>query len=183
MASNASSYSAEEILAIAGWLRDGLSASQVAGRLATLRRRPVSRNAIVGIVHRNKTLAAIGFSGAPCLPSAGSKRAAKPAPKVAGPRLHAGNIRGKKEARALDPVFAPPRPRPVDDSIPPRAYDAAARHVPLEELRHGECRWPVNDAAHGEQHLFCGKASGFGSYCPHHARRAGARPQFLAEAA
>ncbi|RWO90893.1 GcrA family cell cycle regulator [Mesorhizobium sp.] len=183
MASNASSYSADEITAIAGWLGDGLSATQIAERLSNRRRCTVTRNAIIGIVHRNKTLAAVGFGGAPCLPAAGSKRYAKPAPAAPGPKLHPGNIRGKKEARALAPVFAPPKPRPVDDGIGPRAYDAAARHIPLEALRPAECRWPVNNAAQGEKHLFCGKVSGFGSYCPHHAHRAGARPLFVAEAA
>nr|WP_295465249.1 GcrA family cell cycle regulator [Mesorhizobium sp.] len=54
-------YSEQEIALIGRWLREGLSASGIAGRLSVARNRPVSRNAIIGIVQRNKVLAAIGF--------------------------------------------------------------------------------------------------------------------------
>ncbi|WP_136617031.1 MULTISPECIES: GcrA family cell cycle regulator [Mesorhizobium] len=57
-------YTPHEIDAIAGWLKEDLSASQVAAELSSLRQCAVSRNAIIGIVHRNETLAAIGFSRA-----------------------------------------------------------------------------------------------------------------------
>lgn len=50
--------------------------------------------------------------------------------------------------------------------------------IPLVDLdRHGfhGCRWPVNAAAPGEQHLFCGEPSDLGrSYCSEHCQRAGA---------
>ncbi|MER8540282.1 hypothetical protein NKH17_12585 [Mesorhizobium sp. M1334] len=185
MITNPSTYSEAEIALIADWLGENLSATQIAYRLARQRGCAVSRNAIIGIVHRNKVLAAIGLSGPSGKPSAGSPVPQAPSvPRAPKPeaRLHPGNIRSKKEARALDPVFAPPARRPVD-GLKPHAYDAAARHIPLEELRHGECRWPVNNAAQGEKHLFCGKAASLSSYCPHHALRAGVRPLFVAEAA
>ncbi|MCV3209628.1 hypothetical protein OHD62_17440 [Mesorhizobium sp. YC-39] len=187
MASNLSSgYTPEEIDAIALWLRDGQSAAAIANRLSKQRKAPVSRNAIIGVVHRNKRLAAIGLSGGSGQPVKGSTGPRAPSvPRMQKPvqHLRAGNIRGKKEGRAHDPVFSAPAPKPVDDGISPHVYDATARHVPLVDLRNGECRFAVNDAALGEQHLFCGKAAGFGSYCPHHARRAGVRPVFIAEAA
>ena len=31
---------------------------------------------------------------------------------------------------------------------------------PIYDLEEGECRWPVNDAAPGEEHLFCGLPHG-----------------------
>ncbi|RUW99552.1 GcrA cell cycle regulator, partial [Mesorhizobium sp. M8A.F.Ca.ET.023.01.1.1] len=56
------SYSDSELQAIAGWLRDGLSASRIAAAFSVQRGARVSRNAIIGIVHRNAMLGAIGFA-------------------------------------------------------------------------------------------------------------------------
>lgn len=197
MGSNANGYTPDEIDAIAKWLRNGDNAMMIAQQMSRLRGVPVSRNAIIGIVRRNKVLDAIGFartghsrgghgvSNPTATKEEMRRRQARnaAAPMVKPAKLHPSNIRGKKEGRALDPVYAPPRPKPVDDGISPHVYDATARHVPLVDLRHGECRFAVNDAAQGEQHLFCGRAAGFASYCPHHARRVGARPVLVAEAA
>ena len=58
----AAAYTEKEIDEIAAWLREGLSASRIAGRFSALRGAPVSRNAIIGIVHRNAGLRAIGFA-------------------------------------------------------------------------------------------------------------------------
>jgi GcrA cell cycle regulator len=55
-------YTEKEIDEIAAWLKEGLSASRIAGRFSALRGSPVSRNAIIGIVHRNAGLRAIGFA-------------------------------------------------------------------------------------------------------------------------
>ncbi|TPN76742.1 GcrA cell cycle regulator [Mesorhizobium sp. CU2] len=55
-------YTEKEIDEIAAWLKEGLSASRIAGRFSALRGSPVSRNAIIGIVHRNTGLKAIGFA-------------------------------------------------------------------------------------------------------------------------
>lgn len=44
---------------------------------------------------------------------------------------------------------------------------------PLADLKANECRWPVNDADHGEAHLFCGAPAATGKpYCPDHYQRA-----------
>ena len=58
----AAAYTEKEIDEIATWLKEGLSASRIAGRFSALRGAPVSRNAIIGIVHRNAGLRAIGFA-------------------------------------------------------------------------------------------------------------------------
>ncbi|MDX8527501.1 GcrA cell cycle regulator [Mesorhizobium sp. MSK_1335] len=58
----AAAYTEKEIDEIAAWLKEGLSASRIAGRFSALRGSPVSRNAIIGIVHRNAGLSAIGFA-------------------------------------------------------------------------------------------------------------------------
>ncbi|MBZ9849237.1 GcrA cell cycle regulator [Mesorhizobium sp. CA14] len=58
----AATYTEKEIDEIAALLKEGLSASRIAGRFSALRGSPVSRNAIIGIVHRNAGLSAIGFA-------------------------------------------------------------------------------------------------------------------------
>jgi len=58
----AAAYTEKEIDEIAALLKEGLSASRIAGRFSALRGSPVSRNAIIGIVHRNAGLRAIGFA-------------------------------------------------------------------------------------------------------------------------
>jgi hypothetical protein len=54
-------YTQPEKDSIAIWLREGDSASQIAPKLSAQRGSPVTRNAIIGVVHRDKALAAIGF--------------------------------------------------------------------------------------------------------------------------
>ncbi|MDX8440575.1 GcrA cell cycle regulator [Mesorhizobium australafricanum] len=58
----AAAYTEREIDEIAALLKEGLSALRIAGRFSALRGSPVSRNAIIGIVHRNAGLSAIGFA-------------------------------------------------------------------------------------------------------------------------
>ncbi|RWQ42599.1 MAG: GcrA cell cycle regulator [Mesorhizobium sp.] len=55
-------YTDTELQSIARWLKDGLSAARIADRLSALRGGPASRNAIIGVVHRNADLRAIGFA-------------------------------------------------------------------------------------------------------------------------
>ncbi|WP_292623829.1 GcrA cell cycle regulator [Mesorhizobium sp.] len=73
-------YTEKEIDEIAAWLKEGLSASRIAGRFSALRGSPVSRNAIIGIVHRNAGLSAIGFANPKGGRAGGRprKRAARP---------------------------------------------------------------------------------------------------------
>lgn len=40
--------------------------------------------------------------------------------------------------------------------------------LPIERLEPFMCRYPVNDAARGEGHLFCAARKAKGSYCAHH---------------
>ncbi|MFK0691763.1 GcrA cell cycle regulator [Mesorhizobium sp. IMUNJ 23033] len=93
----AAAYTDTELNAIALWLKDGLSATGIALRFSALRGSPVSRNAIIGIVHRNTGLRAIGFANPKGGRASGRPRrnAAKPA---AGGRA-AGQARPSGQAR------------------------------------------------------------------------------------
>lgn len=147
-------------------VKEGLPASQIAISLG------VTRNAVIGVVHRAKD--GTRLKGREVRPLPGRPKKNQPAkPRLvkqsripgilAGPKPkpHPGNIVAKKEARAFDPGKA----QPVRTS--PTAFECRA--VPLVQNNRRDCWWPVNDAAEGEQHLFCGNPAEPGSsYCRAH---------------
>ncbi|TGQ64062.1 GcrA cell cycle regulator [Mesorhizobium sp. M00.F.Ca.ET.186.01.1.1] len=118
-------YSDSEIQAIAGWLKEGHSASRIALEFSALRGNPVSRNAIIGIVHRNTMLSAIGFAngkGGPVVSKAVVKAARRAAGKAERKRedkasCHAGAPEPPVAARRL---FARPKPEPAP--VRPRLF-------------------------------------------------------------
>ena len=167
-------YTAREIQIIARCLRGGLSAAEIAGRISGERREAVSRNAIIGLVARDKALSAIGF----CRARPKQAKPAKPA-KPAGPArkrtgLTATHVARRSAGREKEAAFVTPV-KAVSSGASAIVYDAAALHVPLMDLRAGQCRFAVNDARPGEPHLFCGQPIRRGSYCAHHLERATAR--------
>ncbi|TPK63595.1 GcrA cell cycle regulator [Mesorhizobium sp. B2-4-19] len=120
------SYSDAELQEIARWLEEGLSASRIAAAFSALRGSPVSRNAIIGIVHRNTMLGAIGFANGRGMPpavrrAAGEQAMCKPAAakqangkavaqKRAG--VHAAEVARRNKARTRrdsSPAWLPPR--------------------------------------------------------------------------
>lgn len=164
-------YTDAELIAIEGWLRQGLSAAQITHAFCA-QFRLVSRNGIIGVVHRNKRLRAVGFKRAPggwtetqfkqSPRLAGVLTAPKPAPaapKQPKPGLDAINIAVRRESRSL-----PPKPLPVVQPM-------ECREVLLTELKRGECRFPVNDPERpgNDPHKFCGLRAQEGrSYCHAH---------------
>ncbi|GAA4108661.1 GcrA family cell cycle regulator [Aminobacter aganoensis] len=159
------SYSPDEIEFIARKLRDKLSASQIANALSRERGSEVTRNMIIGIVHRDRTLREIGFWANPGGRPTGEAAQIKPAKKL--------KPASSPRKSAVIPLSAKvKRMEPAVPAIRSADYDAASRHVPLADLSRFECRWAVNDAAKGEDHLFCGHPSVLDSpYCAHHALR------------
>ncbi|QKC89466.1 GcrA cell cycle regulator [Mesorhizobium sp. NZP2234] len=123
------SYSDAELQEIARWLKDGLSASRIATAFSALRGTPVSRNAIIGIVHRNAMLGAIGFAnGRGVLPGAEramrKPAAAKPAKDKANGKVAAGATAEANAAKAA--VARKNKVRARHDSspawLPPRLF-------------------------------------------------------------
>ncbi len=144
---------------------DGLSASQIAAQLGG-----VSRNAVIGKVHRLKL--------------SGRARSTSSAPRAKKPRTTTGGNRVASRgggrpmqtttigATALKQHFAPdavaePDLRPIEDVVVP-----IARKLKLVELTDKTCKWPVGDPLSEDFH-FCGHDSDEGSpYCKYHARLA-----------
>jgi len=120
----------------------GDSASDIASRLR------VTRNAVIGMYHRHRNKLERQPLGKPC----GGKR------------------------RSALPVWIVPKAEPKPAPVPIMRPAIEVRPEPivvgrtLMMLQRGQCKWPVNDAAKGEEHLFCGERAE-GSYCRHHARR------------
>ncbi|MDW9581923.1 GcrA cell cycle regulator [Sinorhizobium meliloti] len=126
-----------DIEAAAKLWKDDLSASQIAKRFG------VSRNVIVGLAFRNRSLF-------PWRGDAGKKTRAPGQAKTARPRKQAPELKREPE-------------------IPATAYDAERlKHAKLlHHLMAGECCWPLNT---GGPYLFCA-AETTGRYCRnHHAR-------------
>ena len=136
---------------------DGLSASQIAGRLGG-----VTRNAVIGKVHR------LGLSG-----RATSSRSSAPRPRRNHiPRQHrAPSLTfGTRGNLALKPSYEAeyePVPAPVEELVIPLHERAS-----ILTLKESMCRWPIGDPSEEDFH-FCGrKKVGTLPYCEHHARMA-----------
>ena len=141
---------------------EGLSASQIAGRLGS-----VTRNAVIGKVHR------LGLSGRATTSRMKSHRPrprANPVKRLAAkPRFaNVGNTALQRIYQADVEPYVPP----VEElSIP------LAERKSIQTLLDNHCRWPIGDPQEAQFH-FCGKNKVTGlPYCEFHARRAFQPPQ------
>lgn len=140
---------------------DGLSASQIAAQLGS-----VSRNAVIGKVHRLK------LSGRGRTTSA-APRVKKAAPPAQGRIVKTQVTRvvaATSGANALKIAFdAQPvmRQRPSENVVVP-----IQRKLMLVQLTERTCKWPNGDPM-SEDFNFCGADTATaGPYCGHHARLA-----------
>ncbi|MGD9670979.1 MAG: GcrA family cell cycle regulator [Hyphomicrobiaceae bacterium] len=142
---------------------EGLSASQIAGRIGG-----VSRNAVIGKVHR------LGLSG----------RATTTRMKSHRPRPRMSQTTAKRPQKARFAQVGNPALRalyqPDAEPFVPAQEELV---IPLKErksiqtLTECNCRWPIGDPQHSDFH-FCGKTKVAGlPYCEFHARRAYQPPQ------
>lgn len=149
---------------IAEMLREGLTASQIAARIGG-----VSRNAVIGVVHRDKRLKAIGFKRS-MNENGGVTEARARRVSVAASRSNK-TVRGGQISRNRL-VAAPPIVDLLDEAPDlPGAFGAPqVAGVSLMMLTEHRCKWPIND---GGPFLFCGEAKQTGRpYCAFHASAA-----------
>jgi GcrA cell cycle regulator len=141
---------------------EGLSASQIATQLGG-----VSRNAVIGKVHRLK-LSGRGrtSSSTPRPKKAASNSGPRPAPRAQRP------VTTSVGATALQARFdAEP-----DAQVQIRPQDNVVIPIPLKlklvELGERTCKWPIGDPL-AEDFAFCGNDVGeCGPYCAYHSRLA-----------
>ena len=158
------SWNDERVEALKKLWSDGLSASQIAGRLGG-----VTRNAVIGKVHR------LGLAGRATTSRMKTHRtrvrsqaATRRLMNKARPPLNIGN----PAFRSLYLADSEPYVPPTEDLV-----------IPLNERRYIQtltetcCRWPIGDPQQPDFH-FCGKSKIPGlPYCEVHARRAFQPPQ------
>ncbi|MVA98539.1 GcrA cell cycle regulator [Nitratireductor sp. CAU 1489] len=144
---------------------EGLSASQIAAQLGG-----VSRNAVIGKVHRLKLSSRGRASAAPSRPkkTAHSGATGKPVPRTSGGRILPQTVGANALNTALDADAAPrPALRPSENVVVP-----ISRRLSLADLTERTCKWPNGDPLHEDFH-FCGNESAeSGPYCTYHARLA-----------
>ncbi|MEN3397487.1 GcrA family cell cycle regulator [Brucella melitensis] len=153
---------------------DGLSASQIAAQLGG-----VSRNAVIGKVHRLK----LSGRGKTTTASPRSKKvntpAAAPRPAVQNNNsgthtttMRTATVTKTVGATALQmeyatEVVAETVIKPASDVVVP-----ISRHLTLLQLSERTCKWPIGDPLNEDFH-FCGNESGEASpYCSYHSRLA-----------
>lgn len=164
------------------WL-EGLSASQIAGVLGE----GVTRNAVIGKVHRLKLSGrAKPASSAPRVRSTArpSRRVAAPAPASSGPRGGSigshGGIMKQRPMGGSAPMHGATALKIAEEFVTEAhvAPQAAELYIPEEQrlsllqLNEHTCKWPIGDPLSADFY-FCGQHSNEGKpYCEFHSRRA-----------
>ncbi len=154
---------------------EGQSASQIAKELGG-----VTRNAVIGKVHRlglsNRATgtAAPGKPEAKAKPAAAPETKAKPVPKAAEPEVEAPPKPVLPVRKQIIPAGQPLPPQPSANEISPEALakvseiEKKAKKIGLMELTERTCKWPVGDPA-TEDFWFCGLPVQQGKpYCEAH---------------
>jgi len=162
------------------WL-EGKSASQIAGLLGN----GVTRNAVIGKVHR------LGLAGraksppsAPPRPRPSVPQGAAHRPAASRPLAAQRMVRGATALALAPQSLAEPEPQTFAGVVVPMSL-----RVTIVELKEAMCRWPLGDPA-SPDFRYCGSPAPGGPYCVHHAalayqppherRRARARDRRLA---
>ncbi|RUV65207.1 MAG: GcrA cell cycle regulator [Mesorhizobium sp.] len=173
-----SGYTDAEIVSIEQWLKEGLSALKIAAEFSAVHGRAVSRNAIIGIVHRNKVLNKIGLAGPKAGRSGGRPKKAKPEGRAWKPSPY--QLPGRIHAQAVTALDSEQAPATFEYRSRPAYHPRRTAEPHLVGMRFidclfGRCRWPVDmslDAPATSQSLCCGMPVGaLESYCRSHQAR------------
>jgi len=176
------SWSDERVELLKKMWGEGQSASQIAKELGG-----VTRNAVIGKVHRlglsnrSGSGGASSDSGAKAKPAAKAKAAAKPKPAAkaepkpaAAPKQETAPAAPVSRIKAIIPAGQPLPPQPSANEIDPAALakvneiEKKAKKLGLMELTERTCKWPVGDPATPD-FWFCGLPVQSGKpYCEAH---------------
>jgi GcrA cell cycle regulator len=137
---------------------EGLSASQIAAALGG----GVTRNAVIGKVHR------LGLSGrAKPGAAATAPRAVKPRP--VGPTGQVVEAVRPATVRDAEPLGRPAQPVDLRWADEVAAIPESSR-VSILDLRESMCRWPIGDPSKPDFGFCGGRAVAGLPYCGHHCR-------------
>jgi len=140
---------------------EGKSASQIASLLG----HGLTRNAVIGKVHR------LGLASRAKSPGASGGHAAPRAPKAAHhapirPAAAARMVRGATALAVAPQALVDAEPEAFESVVVPMSL-----RVSIVELKEAMCRWPLGDPA-SPDFRYCGSPAASGPYCLHHARLA-----------
>jgi hypothetical protein len=137
----------------------GISMSGLARRLGT------TRSGISGMYNRHRDK----------LPDHPLNRQTESLAKAAEARRQRLPVRTKQPKPMKHPRVGSklmPRPtRPTEPRALPVVAGPQGPGVPLDKLAPYQCKWAINEAERGEQHLFCRAPAPDGPYCAHHKAR------------
>jgi GcrA cell cycle regulator len=142
------------------WM-EGRSASQIANLLG----HGLTRNAVIGKVHR------LGLAGRAKSPSAAGPHARPTQPQqcarsVAPPRAATASaprmVRGATALAIQPQVATEAQPQAIESVVVPMSV-----RVTIVELKEAMCRWPLGDPATAE-FRYCGSSTHAGPYCAYH---------------
>ncbi|MCB9993045.1 MAG: GcrA cell cycle regulator [Hyphomicrobiaceae bacterium] len=150
------------------WM-DGLSASQIAAELGN----GVTRNAVIGKVHRLK----LTGRAKPATSTARPRSASRPARRSSG--VSSGGVRRRPgiTTNVIGATALKADPS-ADALVEQEVYNEQELFIPVEErltllqLTEKTCKWPIGDPL-TEEFYFCGRDSKEDApYCEFHARKA-----------
>jgi GcrA cell cycle regulator len=142
------------------WM-EGKSASQIANLLG----HGLTRNAVIGKVHRLGLAGRAKSAGAvaahvrpsPLTQSGARSQAPRPAPSSA-PRI----VRGATALAVQPQMLTEVEPPEIESVVLPMSVK-----VTIVELKEAMCRWPLGDPTSPE-FRYCGSPTHAGPYCPYH---------------
>jgi GcrA cell cycle regulator len=140
------------------WL-EGKSASQIANLLGY----GLTRNAVIGKVHRLGLAGRTKPAGAAHARPPQATQSARPvaAPRAA-PAPAARMVRGATALAIQPQALADAHPQEIESVVLPMSV-----RVTIVELREAMCRWPLGDPSSAE-FRYCGSPTHAGPYCSYH---------------
>lgn len=144
------------------WM-EGKSASQIANLLG----HGLSRNAVIGKVHR------LGLAGRAKSPSSAASRPRTASRQQGGQRpVPSRPMSVARSVRGATALAIAPR---LETEAEPEAYESVvlpmSLRVTIVELKEAMCRWPLGDPT-SPDFRYCGSPAATGPYCAHHGRLA-----------
>lgn len=154
----------EDAVQVAKLIGSGLTFEKIAEAFG------VTKNAMISFVKRRPELEALNR-----VRTDSKKPQTKEEKRLRAAEYRKKCSEAKAKAKTAGAIIEQPKPKPAAPIQLPvkRRDDLQAVGRPLSVIGTFECRWAVNDAERGQEHLFCGSHIEAGSrYCPYHKTKA-----------
>lgn len=165
------SWTPERIEQLKALWQDGQSGGQIARRLSADGGPSLSRNAIIGKIHRLGVAKRTLSSGLATAQSNRGRKTPKAHPWKSGATSKVGSVAARKPGVAPKTAAVPaPAPPPAPPIVPPpRTFERGLATADTLSLH--QCKWPIGDPRSAD-FTFCGRDAGDKPYCAVHAATA-----------